>query len=533
MKTTTRTVTLLVAGVVVGSAMVACSSGGSASSGGSLASGGTFNIATPQDPGNLDPQRSLGASNAALNLLAYDTLVSVDSKNNLQPAVLTSWTPEGTSKWVLTVRNGVTCADGSAMDAKTVADNLNYVGNPTNKNAFAGVAVPKGTTATADIQASTVTATLTKPSSFFVQNLSRLSLVCEKGLTDRSQLAAASAGSGPYVISQVVPGSKIEYTLRQGYAWGPPGNGTVSVSGIPAKIVVQIVPTPTTTANLLISGQLNAAIVQGADEKRLQSAHLFSSGTSTMGDEIFFHQAPGAPVADVAVRRALVQALNLGQLAAVDTGGLGAQATGLEASPKVCPGNTVAGNLPDYNMDAAMTALTNDGWTPGSNGIREKNGQSLNVTLYHRAGLPGSAAAAQLISAQWSKLGASVSIMQKPADQILTVLFGTSTQWDVVLNPIMATNPELIVPFVSGDAPPKGQNFTNTQNEAYNSAVQTASREAGTTGCSQWNAAEGQLLKDADIPPIATIPYLWYVNKARFDTDANGRILPTTIRMYS
>ena len=123
--------------------------------------------------------------------------------------------------------------------------------------------------------------------------------------------------------------------------------------------------------------------------------------------------------------------------------------------------------------------------------------------------------------------------MQKPADQILTVLFGTSTQWDVILNPIMATNPELIVPFVSGAVPPKGQNFTNTQNEAYNAAVQSASREAGTTGCAQWNAAEGQLLKDADIPPIATIPYLWYANKARFDTDANGRILPATIRMYS
>jgi peptide/nickel transport system substrate-binding protein len=303
------------------------------------ASGGLVTIAVNADPGNLDPQRSVNGPNLLMSVIGYDTPVTVENSGGVAPQVVSAWKPTAKG-YLLTVRKGVTCADGSAMDARTVADNINYVANAKNASPMGGVAVPIGAKATADAAAGTVNVTFSSAQPFFMQSLAELPLVCAKGLGARSMLAKGTDGSGPYVLSSVSLGSSYTYTVRKGYTWGP--NGATSAN-LPTKLTIAVVTSPTTTANELLSGQLNVAQVSGSDVTRLKSAGLFSGGSNMINNEIGFNES-ASPGNDAAVRRALIADLDLPALAKVDTGGLGSEADGMIASPKICAGNTMTGS---------------------------------------------------------------------------------------------------------------------------------------------------------------------------------------------
>lgn len=533
MNRTVRTVVGSGIGIGIVVATTAGCSTDAGSAGSQVVDGGNLTMAVPFDPGNLDPQGSGSAENVSVARLAYDTPVTVDGKGKLLPGIVSSWKAVGTtSQWSLTVRKGVTCSNGSAMDARTVADNINYVADPKNASPFTGVAVPTGARATADPATQTVTVKTPSPAPFLVQNLQLLSLVCHKGLADRKLLASASDGSGPYVISQSVPGDHVTYTLRKGYDWGPAGDTTTAVRGIPATVTVKTVVSTTTTANLLLSGQLNAAQVPGTDAKRLKAAGLYSSGGSQMNDSLFFNQAAGNPTADVSVRRALMTALDMSQLAAVDGGGVGGEATGLLAPPKICPGDTVSGNLPAFDLAQAGSRLDQAGWTAGSGGTRSKGGKKLSIVLLYGSNLPPTKAAAEFISVQWRKLGVEVSLVQKPSDQLVSGLFGGTAVFGAALQPIQVSTPAQLVPLLSGPAAPKGGNVADIKNAQYSALVAQASKNADTAaGCSDWNAAEAALFKNADIAPLATVSNAWWGKNARFAVDDGGVITPTSMRL--
>lgn len=532
-----RTLPIMAGSVIsiVAATTGACSgSDGSGGGAGRVIDGGSLTLAVPVDPGNLDPQRSAGGGSVAIARLAYDTPITINDDNKIEPGVLSSWKNLGsTSKWLLTVRKGITCSDGSPMAAKTVADNINYVADPKNKSPFSGAAVPVGAEATADPAANTVTVKTPSPSPFFIQSLQLLYLVCDKGLSDRSMLATKSAGSGPYVISQVVPGDHVTYTLRKGYEWGPASASSTAAKGIPAKVIVKAVTNNTTTANLLLSGQLNAAQVQGTDAKRLKSAGLYSAGGSAMNDDLIFNHASGKPTADVSVRRALVMALDMKRLGAVDGGGVGSPATGLLAKPKICPGNPLTGNLPGYDMSKAASVLDQAGWKAGSDGTRRKDGAKLSITVLYASNQAPTGAAAEFIAAQWKKIGVEVSLVQKPTDQVVSGLLNGTAVFDAALEPINVSTPAQLVPLLSGPTPPKGVNAAAIDNKQYESLTARASSKAGTTGCADWNAAEGALYKNADIVPLASIPDVWWANGARFKVDNKGVIIPTSVQIVA
>lgn len=506
-------------------ALAACTSSvKTASSNDNVVSGGSLTIGLNADPGNLDPQRSVNGPNLLMSIFGYDTPVTLLDSGKLAPQVLTSWTP-GDKSYQLKVRPGVTCSDGSPMDARTVADNINYVGDAKNESPMGGVAVPSGATASA--AADTVTVTLPSDSPFFMQNLAELPLVCAKGLTGRGTLAKTTVGSGPYVLSDVAPGDHYDYTLRKGYAWGPNGART-DAKGMPAKVTFKVITSKTTTANLLLNGQLNIAQLSGSDTVRLKAASLFSAGAEFIGNELVFNESADQAAADVAVRRALIADLNLPDLAKVDTGGLGSPANGLIADPKICAGDTMKGFTPAYDVSAAKAALDTAGWTVGSGGVRAKNGKKLSVSIIF-ANEPTNAASAEYIAAQWKKIGVDAKLNEQSFDQQSAVVFGKGA-WGATLIGLGVSNPQTLVGFFSGPSPTKGNNFGHVNNAQYTSSVATAATKDGTSGCSDWNAAESALFKDADVTPISNTPYVYWGKKAKFDVIAHI-LIPTSLRV--
>ncbi|MBO9523685.1 MAG: ABC transporter substrate-binding protein [Nocardioidaceae bacterium] len=514
-------------------ALAGCSNdsgnGGASSGGGDFAEGGTLTIAIDSDPGSLDPQRNVDGVNLTMGVFAYDNPVKLLDSGDVAPSVVESWTGSGTS-YTLTVRKGVTCADGSAMDAKTVADNINYVGDPDAGSGMTGVAVPSGAKATADAAAGTVTVTLKEGAPFFLQNLAELPLVCAAGIGNRDAMKATTVGSGPFVLSKAQPGNSYEYTLRKDYAWGPDGAKT-DAKGMPAKVVFKLVKSATTTANLLLSKGVNISYLSGPDTQRLAARKMFSDGGSIIKLELTFNQAAGLPTADVAVRRALVSALDMKELAKVSTGGLGEQANGLLTDPKICAGDTVTPNLPAFDPAAAASALDAAGWTAAGGGVRSKGGKPLTVSLIYDNEDTTNAATAEYIDAKWKALGVDVKLNGQTFDEKSDVVFGGKGPWTATLIGLGVSNPATLIPFFSGPTPADGGvNYGTMHNKVYDESIAAAQGKAGTAGCDDWNRAESALIKDADIVPISVSPYLYWGTGAKFDVVA--RILePTSLRV--
>ena len=521
----TRRMVGLVAGVcVAATALAGCGGTGS----GDAAGGGTFTLAVNGDPGNLDPQASAASNLYQMSYFAYDPLLAVDNTGRIESQLATSWQVTG-QQVVLTVHKGITCSDGSAFTAQTAADNVNYIADPKNNSPFAGVFIPAGAKATADAGAGTVTITLPAPAPFILNGLSGVPMVCSKGLANRKLLATGTDGTGPYRLTQAAAGDHYTFAIRPGYTWGP-GGASTSAQGMPTQLVVKVMQNETTAANLLLSGQLNAATIVGPDAKRLTAAGLFAATTPALVGEMWFNQDTGRIAADPQVRLALAEAVDLGQVEQVLTAGQGQPGTTFAVNaPVACPGNSVAKALPKHDLAKAEATLDADGWTAGAGGVRSKNGKQLALTfLYPTQGGSATSAAADLAGQQWAQLGVKITPEAQDNTQSTNTLFATG-DWDIAWIPVNVNSPDQLVPFLSGPAPAQGDNFAHINNSAYTAAITAAARTQGSAGCPQWLAAESHVVSAADAIPFANQVAKMFAKGAKFDVV--GELQPTSIRM--
>jgi peptide/nickel transport system substrate-binding protein len=511
--------------------LAACGSSTPKASAGQPANGKTFTAVLATDPGDLDPDTtSLSVTNQVDEFL-YDSLLNVDQNGKLVAGLADKWAGT-TTKATFTLRKGITCSDGTVLTASDVAANINFVGNPSNGSSKIAVYVPVGATATANNAAGTVTVSSPAPDAFLVQNVGGLPIICPKGMANPGLLKEGADGTGPFTLTQVLPDNQYTLTARKGYNWGP-GNWTANPAGFPAKVVFKIVPNMTTAANLLLADSVNMVSVLGPDVQRLKARHLFEQDVIASLGELWFNQKAGLPTADVAVRKALTEALDLPQLGQVVAPlGQGTPATGL-VSPAYspCHGNTVSGNLPAHSVASAEAALNAAGWKVGPGGIRAKNGSKLAMTVLYDSALgPAMQAGAELLQKDWSSIGVQVTLSSLTDTEISGVIFSPAGNWGAGFIPLNVTLPSELEGFFSGPTPPTGTNFAYISNSAYNAAVKTASGIAGTGGCSDWNAAEKALFQQEDIVPFVDSVAPSFAQGATFEL-SQGSIAPTSIRM--
>ncbi len=101
--------------------------------------GGTLSIGVESDFEGFDPIRAGVYSNSTVTAasLFYETLMRLDDKGNLLPALALSMTPnENASVWTAKLRPGVKFHDGAPFTAQAVADHFNRLIDPANR--FAG-----------------------------------------------------------------------------------------------------------------------------------------------------------------------------------------------------------------------------------------------------------------------------------------------------------------------------------------------------------------------------------------------------------
>ncbi len=529
MRRTSAIAALLIPSCLVASA---CSGSGTAQNGPRrYAANGTFTMSQLDDSDGLDPYRT----GTGLYLVgpAYDSLINIRPDGTFVSGLAEKWSADAHSA-TFQVRSGVTCSDGTPLTAGQVAADMNFVGDPANASALYGrFTPPLPFHATGDDKSGTVTVAMAaKPFGFLLNTLGLLPIVCSKGLRDPKMLKNATDGTGPYVLSKAVRGQSYTFTERKNYTWGPAG-ATTGRPGAPRTIVVRVITNETTAANLLLSGQLNMAQVNGQDRSRMRARGFKAIDAPQAGAWLFFNHRGTRPNSDERVRRALVEALDLKQIVKVSTAQTGRAATGLTAlQPRACTGDTIAGNLPGHDVAGAGALLDQAGWAKGPDGLRSKNGKPLRIELYYVPSfLLDGKAAAELIAQQWKSVGIDVKTTTGTLTGLVQVQ--KNGNFDVLLQPFNSNLPSRFVALLSGPTPPQGTNFSGIDNKTYDSLVTKASGMTAPASCTYWGQAEKAIFQAVNVAPISERIGNYFLNKATATINGTTTLPdPTSIRVF-
>lgn len=289
--------------------VTACSS--SSASGSSASASDTLTVgmdgdsaANGYDPAKYTEMRQFFES-------VYDSLFVKTADGGVKPSLATKFAyNKDKTQLTLTLRKGVTFADGSKLTAAVVKKNLDRR-NDAALVAYAnmakgGQAEIKQVTAPDD---QTVVLTFVKAQPTFQEQLASDAgmIVSAKGLADSKELGTAPYGSGPYTLdkSGSVKGNKYTMVRRKGY-WN-------SAAFAYDTVVYRALPDPQARANALVSGQVDVAAVAGSTSSFVKSrgTGLSSLGGTVVTLPVFDKKGTvSKPFGDERVRQAIQVAVN-------------------------------------------------------------------------------------------------------------------------------------------------------------------------------------------------------------------------------
>lgn len=353
-----------------------------------------------------------GVLNQITDKLTYQNPQTLE----IEPWLAESWEVNDTAtEFTFKLRPGVTFSDGTPLDAKVVALNYDTFGLGNKDLKYPVSEVINNYERAEVIDDLTVRFHFKKPSPGFLQGTS----VIGSGIVSASTLAlpydelgdaTKIIGTGPFVVESETLGKELNLKAREDYNWAPKDfahQGRAYLDGI--KYI--ITPEDSVRIGALLAGQADAIRqIQAYDEPQVIDAgyEIFAPGTRGINDAISFR--PDNPlVADVRVRKALLLATNRKEIVdtlfsenyPLATSILSSQAAGyVDLSDKLV-----------FDQDQARALFAEAGWTPGADGILEKDGQKLDLTVYVSLPQPQNEAVLQLLAQQWAQVGVKLNVL--------------------------------------------------------------------------------------------------------------------------
>ncbi|MDX2004414.1 MAG: ABC transporter substrate-binding protein [Meiothermus sp.] len=423
----------------------------------------TINLATNADP-TLNPWTPGAVVESNLiNTIVFDQLVRYSKKDlSPSPALATSWraAPDGLS-WIFNLRRDVTWHDGRPFTAEDVAFTFNDV-ILNRKLGAQNSATYSSISKVEVVNPFQVRFVLSAPFSSLPYYLASFAGIIPKHVLGSAEnpLQVASfnkrspVGTGAFRVAEFVPGSYVRLVRNERY-WG----GTPKV----ASIVFRIVPDPNTQVAQVISGELDAvvdvnpALLAGVERNnRLQILR--------QSENIYYFVALNQNdprMRDVQVRQALLMALDRKAMIEAIIRGYGTTATGPIAP--VLKALHVS-DVPrfDYNPQRAQQLLRAAGWTPGPDGILQKDGKPFEIDM--PTGQLGYLVPATLLVQQyWKAIGvkANVSVMEWNA--YIQKMF-VNRQYEATLAWWRTPPTPDVTPYYASSAADRGNNIPNYKN---------------------------------------------------------------------
>jgi peptide/nickel transport system substrate-binding protein len=373
--------------------------------------GGALAIGYLQDQPTLDAPVPNSDSQARLLNSVLDPLVWEPEPGKFVPGLAESWDiASDVQSYTLKLRKGVTFHDGTPFNATAVKVTFDRIVDPTLKALKIGYLGPyDGTDVIDDF---TVRVRFKQKFPLFLHNASSTALrpvsptAVQKFGADFGQNLV---GTGPFKLTSFAK-DKIAFERFDGYNWGP---SFLNHEG-PAlldSVTYRIIPEDATRVTALERGEIQMMDFTPPQEvKRLQGDQRFKVDLLNVPGlpQILQFNVDKAPTSDKLIRQACQYAVNHQDIVDNVWFSLAKPAYGVLAS--ATPGYwTGVEQAYPYSPEKAQSLLEQAGWLSGSDGIRVKDGQRLEL-LYITTATAAIVQTGQIIQSMLRKIGIDMKI---------------------------------------------------------------------------------------------------------------------------
>ncbi|WP_161958242.1 ABC transporter substrate-binding protein [Arthrobacter sp. H-02-3] len=366
-----------------------------------------------------------------------DRLTYQDAKTGkIEPWLASSWdvSSDGLT-YTFHLRKGVTFSDGTQLDAQVVKDNYDQHGLGDKAKGIAADSFFTGYVKSTVVDPSTVSITLSKPDAGFLQvtSIYRSGIVAkstlEKDWNAQGQLDNL-VGSGPFKVkSHDANNTTITLERRDDYDWAPQGFAHQGKAYL-KEIVYKTVAEDSVRMGSVKSGQAQIARnILPTDEAALKSAGITVNSYSVQGEVNHLGINLNSKFVDNEnVRLALQAATNRQELR--DTVLSDSYGVAKSVLPQADHNFTDQSSYLQYDQAKAEKLLADAGFTKGSDGFLQKDGNTLGFTIYVAPYYQTSKKLLQLLSQEWGKVGVQLTVKEVDSGTYSTKILSADTAFN-------------------------------------------------------------------------------------------------------
>ena len=414
-----RVLSLCLAGLMAAS-LTGCGGAGNAAE--TTAAAGTENSAAASEAGaseakeelvfvnyrdirDLNPHLYAGEMYAQEML--YETLVNITA-DGYEGCLAESWDISDDGKtYTFHIRDGVKFSDGEVCDANAIKANFDAIIENKDRhtwlemmNLLVGVSAPDDKTFVIE---------LSEPYYPLLTELGvtrPFAMISPKVMKDGSTKDGVNAyiGTGPYVLTDFVTDEYAVFEANENY-WGEQPKIK--------KITVKVIPDNQTRILALEKGEIdmifgkNMIDADAINQYTGNDKFTVSLSDPTSTRQIVLNTTRDV-LADKEVRQALQHATNKQTISEGIFYGLEQPADTLFA--KTVPYCDIDLEPYAYDVELAQSMLDEAGWVVGSDKIREKDGQKLNIDLLYNSDSVTEKAIAEYLQSEYQKIGIALNI---------------------------------------------------------------------------------------------------------------------------
>ena len=392
-----------------------------------LPRGGTLSIRLAADIPELRPWQPRSRGEEQMIGLLYSGLTHLDAKLQPQPDLATGWLPSADGRSItFTLRSDVTWHDGTPLTADDVVYTLGALRELSPTTALlddlrrvAGVTAPA---------TNTVVLSLTERYAPIFADLA--TPILPRHLLIGKDIAKlnfwdAPVGSGPFQMGTRVPGASITLDANARFYRGQPlldhvaflvANDQVAVEALKdGRLQVAELPW---SVGRTITGTLSG----------MQHGAYAENGYYYLA----FNLRNGRPFADLGVRQALAEAIDLEQLVRDVTDG-----QGIPIVSSAAPGSWADVARPisqTASLDRARVLLDEAGWKlPDGESIRSRNGKAFSAQLFVRGDDERRVHAAEAIAETARAIGLNIVVQRADFASVVLSKYAPPYDFDLLL----------------------------------------------------------------------------------------------------
>ncbi len=339
--------------------------------------------------------------------MLYETLVNITA-DGYEGCLAESWDiSEDGKTYTFHIRDGVKFSDGEVCDANAIKANFDAIIENKDRhtwlemmNLLVGVSAPDDKTFVIE---------LSEPYYPLLTELGvtrPFAMISPKAMKDGSTKDGVNAyiGTGPYVLTDFVTDEYAVFEANENY-WGEQPKIK--------KITVKVIPDNQTRILALEKGEIdmifgkNMIDADAINQYTGNDKFTVSLSDPTSTRQIVLNTTRDV-LADKEVRQALQHATNKQTISEGIFYGLEQPADTLFA--KTVPYCDIDLEPYAYDVELAQSMLDEAGWVVGSDKIREKDGQKLNIDLLYNSDSVTEKAIAEYLQSEYQKIGIALNI---------------------------------------------------------------------------------------------------------------------------